>query len=398
MTIMNVEYFSRLLYIGKHHAGILQDLNERGFLVDITENLDDTQKYIQNCLFANFPLPGILLVDCGTKGMQQLQELVGAIRQDPHVGNLPIILLDHEGSSIQTSQVRRIKVDDYFSLPFSVEVLERRMKDLQLTHSTTRRLESVRPPVKPFRLPLWKRAFDILGASLIILMLSPLFLLTILLIRLESKGPIFYVSKRVGTGYKIFGFYKFRSMRVNADSMLDKLKKENNQYAQAAVEEKVKTPVAANMGIGGDEIFLVQDDEVLEEYSFLEQKKTEDENAFVKIENDPRITRVGKFIRNSSIDELPQLFNVLQGDMSLVGNRPLPLYEAEKLTNDDYSLRFMAPAGITGLWQVEERGSSDVSAENRKKWDIEYAQNFSLWMDLKILLKTIPAVVQKANV
>ncbi len=395
---MNAEYFSRLLYIGKHHTGILQDLNERGFLVDITENLSETQKYIQNCLFANFPLPKTLLVDCGGKGIEQLQELVGAIRQDSHIGKFPIILLDREGSSLQTSQVRRIKVDDFFSPPFSVKVLERRMKDLQLTHSNTRGLESERPPIKPFRLPLWKRTFDILGASLIILMLSPLFLLTILLIRLESKGPIFYVSKRVGTGYKIFGFYKFRSMRVNADSMLDKLKKENNQYAQATVEVKAKTPVAANMGMEGEEIFLVQDDEVLEEYSFLEQKKSEDENAFVKIENDPRITRVGKFIRNSSIDELPQLFNVLQGDMSLVGNRPLPLYEAEKLTNDDYSLRFMAPAGITGLWQVEERGSSDVSAENRKKWDIEYAQNFSLWMDLKILLKTIPAVVQKANV
>ncbi|MEM9984848.1 MAG: sugar transferase, partial [Bacteroidota bacterium] len=120
--------------------------------------------------------------------------------------------------------------------------------------------------------------------------------------------------------------------------------------------------------------------------------------SFVKVKNDPRITAFGRFIRNTSIDELPQLFNVLRGDMSIVGNRPLPLYEAEKLTSDDWSLRFLAPAGITGWWQVKERGKSNVSEENRKKLDVEYAQNYSVWLDFKILLMTIPAVFQKVDV
>jgi lipopolysaccharide/colanic/teichoic acid biosynthesis glycosyltransferase len=104
-------------------------------------------------------------------------------------------------------------------------------------------------------------------------------------------------------------------------------------------------------------------------------------------------------LRNTSIDELPQLFNVLIGDMSLVGNRPLPLYEAEKLTNDQSAARFLAPAGITGLWQVSKRGSKGgMSADERKALDVQYARNYSLKSDLTILLKTVPALFQQENV
>jgi lipopolysaccharide/colanic/teichoic acid biosynthesis glycosyltransferase len=114
--------------------------------------------------------------------------------------------------------------------------------------------------------------------------------------------------------------------------------------------------------------------------------------------NDPRVTPVGAFLRRWSLDELPQLFNVLLGDMSLVGNRPLPLYEAEKLTQDDWVARFAAPAGITGLWQVTERGKANVSEDGRKKLDIEYARRYSLWLDLWILGRTLPAAIQKVQV
>lgn len=108
---------------------------------------------------------------------------------------------------------------------------------------------------------------------------------------------------------------------------------------------------------------------------------------------------MGKFIRNTSFDELPQLWNVLIGDMSIVGNRPLPLYEAEKLTTDKYMMRFMAPAGITGLWQVEKRGKAgDMSEEERIMLDNAYARDNSFWKDILLILRTIPALFQKENV
>ena len=118
---------------------------------------------------------------------------------------------------------------------------------------------------------------------------------------------------------------------------------------------------------------------------------------FCKIKNDPRVTRLGQFLRDTSLDELPQLFNVLKGDMSLVGNRPLPLYEAEKLTKDQIAWRFLAPAGITGLWQVTKRGKDNMSEEERIQLDMEYAMKNSFLYDLKILFSTIPALLQKVQ-
>jgi lipopolysaccharide/colanic/teichoic acid biosynthesis glycosyltransferase len=175
---------------------------------------------------------------------------------------------------------------------------------------------------------------------------------------LGSRGPVLYKSKRVGTGYKVFDFYKFRSMRVDAEQLLIELSTQN-QY------------VNEDGGIKA---------------------------AFVKIKDDPRVTKLGKFLRNSSLDELPQLVNILFGDMSLVGNRPLPVYEAEMLTSNEWSMRFLGPAGLTGLWQITKRGKLDMSERERKKLDNFYAQNHSFWLDMKILFRTVPAVFQKEKV
>ena len=148
-----------------------------------------------------------------------------------------------------------------------------------------------------------------------------------------------------------------------------------------------------------EEILLISDDFVISEEDYIHKKSKEKSNAFVKLENDPRITKIGRFIRKYSIDELPQLINILKGDMSIVGNRPLPLYEAELLTSDEHIDRFMGPAGLTGLWQVEKRGEAGkLSAEERKQLDIQYAKNFSFGLDIKIILKTVTAFVQKENV
>lgn len=255
--------------------------------------------------------------------------------------------------------------------------------------------------VKHFVLPVWKRTFDIIFASIALIVLSPLFIIIAIAIRLESKGSIIYKSKRVGTNYTIFDFLKFRSMFIDADKSLKeytsqnqyKDDKENESHAQEITQEDL-----GNLMIGDNGVMLISDDFVIPETEFSNLRNSEQSNAFVKIEKDPRVTKVGRILRKFSLDELPQLFNILKGDMSVVGNRPLPLYEAELLTNDDSIDRFMAPAGLTGLWQVEKRGDSGkLSAQERKELDLRYGKEFSFWYDIKIIFKTLTAFIQKGD-
>lgn len=276
---------------------------------------------------------------------------------------------------------------------FLIRRKEQKIKALQLKAQN----------LNAFHLPLWKRVFDIFFSGMAILCLSPLLIFTAIAIRLESKGPIIYKSKRVGSNYLIFDFLKFRSMYTDADKHLRDFNA-LNQYHQEEEEEQEKDIWGEEVDVNGvqneeEEILLISDDFVISEEDYIHKKSKEQSNAFVKLENDPRITKIGRFIRKYSIDELPQLINILKGDMSIVGNRPLPLYEAELLTSDEHIDRFMGPAGLTGLWQVEKRGEAGkLSADERKQLDIKYAKTFSFWLDIKIILKTVTAFIQKENV
>ena len=256
-----------------------------------------------------------------------------------------------------------------------------------------------------FRMPLVKRAVDVVCAGGALVVLSPLLLVLAALIKLESRGPVFYYSYRVGSGYKVFKFWKLRSMRSDADQMLDAMKGLNQYQAAAAADGTAAAAPAglcaacAASGAGCQQQLVNERGQLICEDQYRQQQKASGAPAFIKIANDPRVTRLGKFLRNTSIDELPQLYNVLRGDMSLVGNRPLPLYEAEKLLTDAHSRRFIAPAGITGLWQVSKRGKGgDMSEEERKALDVEYARSYSLKKDFEIILRTFPALFQKENV
>ena len=282
-----------------------------------------------------------------------------------------------------------------FSVIIDFKEKEKARKDNQISSLTE------------FRLPLWKRTFDILASGSAILCLSPILILTALAIRTESNGKIVYKSKRVGSNYKIFDFYKFRSMYSDADKRLAEYQQLNQYTTNMAEEEFKDSSSAAEISQQScsseqkqeQDILLFSDNLSTSEINYLKTKRTERSNAFFKLENDPRITRVGHFIRKYSIDELPQLFNILKGDMSVVGNRPLPLYEAELLTSDEYVQRFMGPAGLTGLWQVEKRGGAGkMSAEERKQLDIKYAKEFSFGMDMRIIIRTFTAFIQKENV
>jgi len=274
---------------------------------------------------------------------------------------------------------------DYFHSQMPIYSIASRIRDL----SNWEQYGQLNHKYSTSKIPVWKRAFDIIVAGILLLLLSPLFLFVAIAIKISSRGPVFYASPRVGTDYKIFPFYKFRSMRVNADKMLGDMK-HLNHYAKSSDQSEQQVSPQGPM--------LVGDDKLIPESYYEYQKQQEDKEAFIKIQNDPRITKIGHFIRKTSIDELPQLVNVLFGHMSIVGNRPLPLYEAEKLTTDQWTRRFMAPAGITGLWQVTERGKASTSEDSRKMLDILYAKKFSLWMDVKILLKTPLAAIQQEKV
>ncbi len=258
------------------------------------------------------------------------------------------------------------------------------------------RLLAKEPEVHPqYKIPVSKRIFDIIVAGMGLVITSPIMLAACIAIKLESKGPILYVSKRVGTGYKLFDFYKLRSMYIDADQRMADMR-HLNQYAQEATKKLEKNKPKMN-GTPSPTL-IYKDGAPMKEEDYLEIKKMQQAGTFIKIKDDPRVTRVGMFLRNSSIDELPQLLNVLKGDMSIVGNRPLPLYEAEQLTSDDWCERFLAPAGITGLWQVMKRGKGKMSDEERKSLDNRYARKVSLWNDIRLILQTIPALFQKENV
>lgn len=316
----------------------------------------------------------------------------------------PYIVVAPERTKEQIREAMDAKVDDFYAKPLDPEQLLgrlRRLAQLKTVMSSAASGQSgTTSQLEEYKIGFLKRSFDIFVALTALIVLSPLLLITILAIRLESKGKVYYISKRVGTGYKIFNFLKLRSMYPDADKRLKEFQHLNqyNSEEEEVVAEPQEQKVAASGGAT-----LYGDDIRVDEQAHLRSKKQEQARAFVKLDNDPRITKVGHIIRKLSIDELPQLINVLKGDMSIVGNRPLPLYEAELLTTDDWIKRFNGPAGITGLWQVEARGrTSKMSPEERKELDNKYVEiansKYAFWKDMWIILRTIPAVFQKENV
>lgn len=250
-----------------------------------------------------------------------------------------------------------------------------------------------------------KRFLDIVISLGALIALSPLMLLTAIGIKLSSKGPVLYRSKRVGRNYEVFDFLKFRTMRVNTDEYSFLIHQKNQYELEQSPNKKYdgKIHYSHHSPIGlledGANDLLFADDYAIKEEDFLDEAISRKEISFVKIENDPRIFWLGRILRKYSIDELPQLVNILRGDMSLVGNRPLPLYEAETLTTDRHIDRFLCEAGLTGLWQVSKRGDNgSMSSEERKQLDVRYAREANLWLDIRLFFRTFGNFIQKGNV
>ena len=351
---------SGFYYIGKNKGNIekLVKAYKRGYA---SESLENAKVELNRSLATDKNIiPEVIFCE-GHYDLQEMQNFRHFMDSHPTLSKIPFVMDATEITEKKLNQHRKMNLLDEIIFidehdeeglvsksDFLKKIKSRPIADLPVdTH-----LKENTWPIQISN--LLKRAVDIMVALAVLIIASPIFLLIAIAIKLESKGPIFYVAKRAGKGYKIFNFFKFRTMYVGADAKIA-------------------------------------------EFKHLNQYSGDSGQVFFKINNDPRITKVGAFLRNTSLDELPQLVNVLIGDMSLVGNRPLPLYEAQALTTDDWATRFMAPAGITGLWQIKKRGKEDMSVEERISLDIYYAEKYNFGYDLWIMANTPTALFQKTN-
>ncbi len=350
------ESITGFYYVGNNRTNITKFVNiyKRGYA---SGNLSQAMAELTR---EGHILPEVICCESsfGFNAIKIWAEKLSAFEKLAHV---PLIIDADSMTSAENFQfIRNRTVDDILNLSeWEVNSLTTKIRFLQKFKARNMELKKEAAQELTSQIPftlqvVLKRIFDIVVSSVALFFLAPVFLLVALAIRMESRGNIFYVSKRAGMGYRIFNFYKFRTMFPGAD-------------------QKIK------------------------EYAHLNQYQDSEVARFFKLKDDPRITRVGRFLRNSSLDELPQLINVLLGDMSLVGNRPLPLYEAESLTTDQHARRFLAPAGITGLWQIKKRGKSEMSEDERIGLDIDYADQSNLLMDMWIMAQTPQALLQKAN-
>ncbi len=345
-SIVNILHYSSLF-----KGDINKTFDASEFSLKEAESILDLKYYTH--IISTSDTFSVIIIEVENSKFQEAHDFILSLKNNFFTKTFTTIFLLTEPNKLLVKKAMEIGVSDCYQAPIPFDDLKERVKFLNFyktLRSQVSQLSHVSQAV--YKIPVLKRFLDLAVAVVSIILLIPLFLIVAILIKLDSKGPIFYNSKRVGTGYKIFDFYKFRTMRIGAEAEMANLATKN-QY---------------------------------------------ENSSFFKFENDPRVTKLGNFLRNTSIDELPQLWNVIKGDMSLVGNRPLPLYEAEKLTTNEWSMRFLGPAGLTGLWQTSKRGKKDMSERERKLLDNYYAKNYSIWLDLKILLKTIPALIQKEKV
>ncbi|MEJ7767441.1 MAG: sugar transferase [Chitinophagaceae bacterium] len=352
---------TQFFYVGKNIKKIdfLISSFDSGYA---TENPDSAISILTR-LAGKSEIPAIIIIDSIFRD-QELWKLHRFMAKQTHYSRVPFVL---DASGLTPAEIKRFRsfpfLDELIFMEgldtqkFMIKVnflnkIKDRSRHLQESkRSTPRSINTLEQK------NLSKRIFDVVVASLALIVLSPLFIVIAIAIRVESRGPIFYIAKRAGRGYRIFDFYKFRTMVFDADKRVDELSELN-----------------------------------------LYKSTTNTAPLFFKYSNDPRVTRMGTFLRNTSLDELPQFINVLIGDMSLVGNRPLPLYEASKLTTDQLAARFMAPVGITGLWQIKKRGQDVMSMEERINLDIDYADHNNFLYDLWIMANTPSALMQKTNV
>jgi exopolysaccharide biosynthesis polyprenyl glycosylphosphotransferase len=330
-------YFSNLIIIKLNEAGVFL---HPVFLIADSKNSKAVIDLVKHCPYYKF---------CGWDDMKMLslENIDEMIRRLHRLGVSQVYI---HGSPLEDPMHVYWKLQHAgITLYLIPEELTPAFREVELSYMGNIPCFKVQVPAIA-GLDFWlKRLIDFLGAIVFLVLLSPVYALLSLIIVLDNPGPVFYRQTRVGLHGRPFKVWKFRTMVTNADQL------------QQALET---------------------------------QNETQDGILF-KIKSDPRITRAGKFLRRYSLDELPQIFNVLFGEMSFIGPRPLPLRDVEKFA-EHHHIRHEILPGITGLWQIS--GRSDIqNFDDVLRLDIEYIEQWSIWMDMKIFLKTISVVLSKSG-
>lgn len=300
---------TKIVYFGKLLKSLIsEELNSN---ISQIEYPDDFEVYMDSEPLLS--LPDVILIE--VDGNDNCFEQVRYIKAHPFLQGLIITFL----LGIKMIKMAfQLKIGDYYTFRFPLQDFYDRIIFLVKFKLIKPKISEFNQKIEgKFEVSLQKRVFGIIMSGIALFLLAPLFIIVAVIISLESKEKIIYKSKRVGAGYKIFDFYKFRSMHNDIDTL---------PHAMTDLNQDAKN-----------------------------HENPSGKIAFLKFKNDPRITKFESLLRKTSIDELPQLINILIGDILLVGNRPLPLYKADKLTTNEWAARFIGPAGLTGLWQISKR-------------------------------------------
>jgi len=385
----------RIVYIGNSAEALTALRAEKRVSVTVQGNLLAAENYLQSG-----QVPDAILCEMTISGGDGLA-MHEWVRKRRDLDSICFLLLDTVFTEEVYKQSIRNKVDDFYLIPLpALEVLVNRILFLR---EFRKKLKPVEPELSreiSYSMPTSKRLFDLIVAIGGLVALSPLLLIVSAAILLESKGNVLYVTKRIGSGGRIFDYLKFRTMREDADSESayssahDNWDKYSLENLQIDFEKPCPNCSQLRTNTSCSPLIFVGTNRICE-YWYSVQTKEISKARFDLLNNidDPRVTKVGKILRQTGIDRLPQLINVLKGEMSIVGNLPLPIHEAEQLSIGDMSRRFLAPAGMTGLWQVLDRQrGGDISEDDRKRLDVAYSDhfignNYSFWYDFHILLK-----------
>ena len=321
--------------------------HDKSYYFEIINRTDDALEWLESRVsdLETYQIP--YAVFCNLKWLKiNGLELIKRVNAHPDLCFVPLIAFAEPGEKMEREALLQHGLDDCYTVPVEWKRLASRLDFLNQYKSRLLELagQLARENFR-YQIPPVKRIFDVVGATLGILVSSVIWLPVAVAIVLESKGPVFYQSKRVGADYRVFDFLKFRSMYRDADRQVAELQ-HLNVYSIA----------------GSDAVFI-------------------------KFAHDPRITRVGRFIRKYSIDELPQLINVLLGDMSLVGPRPDVPAQRSLYSDADWAMRCSVRPGITGLAQALYRSTSTEA--QRLEADLRYAREHTLWLDARIVWWTL---------